>query len=347
MKVNLREVAWVLFLAAVVYALAYGPPLVHGANIQYTFRGELDIPVPDHPTMTAFPDSLNDHGDILSNINVNNLINVLIVDPINPRQNKFKAVTFNCTGVADTLAFKLTNDKATTGLCLDASKQFGFVRFANGSHILLDFPGADGTGAFGRTENGKVVGQFYGPLRIDHGGAMSYRFHCFIYDPATNRYIQIDYPVPNTYVTCPAINKNEHVLMEYITVDLDNNYIRHGWTIYANGIFTDLEQTFEHVGGPWIYFSDMNNNAAVIGAKSKNDGTPPQIVFCDDGVCYNVTGMQAEWILLDVGGMNNKNEFVGRYCIQVGIDPTFEYPILECHGFLATPTPVNVAKEKQ
>jgi uncharacterized membrane protein len=292
-------------------------------------------------------------GEVLANTQINNLTAAVVVPTINRRSAKVAkaAGPFSCTGTpfADTTAFSLNTAGKVAGYCVDApsapSKQFGFVRDKNGSHILLDFPGADGTGAFGINDNGKVTGQFYGPLRNDHGGALSYRFHCFVWDPVTNHYTQLDFPVPNTYVTCSAINKKGQILMEYITVTLSNEYLEHGWAVYDNGTFSILGLTFEHIGGPWIYFADMNNDGAAIGAKSQNDGTPQKLVFYDDGVFYDIAGMPPSWLLIDVGGMNNLNQFVGRYAVQTGVDPFHNNaPVYMLHGFVATPRPIGAAK---
>jgi uncharacterized membrane protein len=320
--------------------------LAFGADLPYSFV-TLDVVCPPGvPNCVAFPDDVNDDGAILSNIQVNNLTEALIATPINPKGNKFKRTPppmFSCTGIpfADTAAYSINASRQIAGGCADApsapSKLYGFVRNQNGDHILLDFPGADGTTAYGISDNGRVTGQFAGPLRTDHGGALSYRFHCFTWNPVTNQYQQIDYPVPNTYVSCNAINKKGQILVEHITVDLGNNYLEHGWSIYDNGIWTLLGLTFEHAGGPWVYFADLNNDGAVVGLRATDVA---KIVLYDDGVEFTVTGIPAGWTIGGVSGMNNKGEFVGSYSKLV---PGGH----EIHGFIATPAPVAAAKGRK
>jgi len=321
-------------LAAIATAFA--------AVANYEFS-TLDVPIPGQPNRFAFPTDINDDGTILTNTTINNLAEALIVQP-KPRSNtKFKSTLFSCTGIpfADTVAFSINGKGQVAGYCSDApsapSKQYGFVRDRNGNYMLLDFPGADGTGAFGISDDGKVTGQFYGPLRNDHGGALSYRFHCFIWDNKSQTYTQLDYPVENTYVSCFSINKRGQVLGEYITVDLDNNYLEHGFFIYENGEFSvpfPLSHDFE--GGPSTYPSDMNNDGTIVGLVSPNDGTGNRLFLYDDGKFYDIP-LPTGWILTDTGGMNNGGQFVGQYAVQVGIDPFFGWPIFQHHGFVATP----------
>jgi len=143
-------------------------------RLAYTFV-TADISVPGHPDRIAFPEDINDEGVIVTNFFSDGGY-ALIADPVKRKSTNFKTTTFNCTGLAfaDTVAFSINDKGQIAGYCVDApsapSKQFGFVRNPNGNHILLDFPGADGTGAFGINDRGQVVGQFYGPLRDDHGG---------------------------------------------------------------------------------------------------------------------------------------------------------------------------------
>src|SRR5215203_4567707 len=146
-----------------------------GQSIAYEFR-TIDVPIPGELSRTAFPADINDHGSIVANIRSSNLAQALIAHSTG---RKFKTAAFSCTGVpfADTAAWSINNKGQIVGSCTDEpsapSKLYGFVRNQDGSHILLDFPGADGTAAIGINERGQVVGQFYGPLRTDHGGALS------------------------------------------------------------------------------------------------------------------------------------------------------------------------------
>jgi len=313
----------------------------HQHRIAYTFA-TADIPIPDHPGRIAFPEDINDHGVIVTNFFSDGGY-TLIADPVKRKSSNFETTTFNCTGLAfaDTAAFSINDKGQIAGYCVNAptapSKQFGFVRNRSGNHILLDFPGADGTGAFGINDRGQVVGQFYGPLSDDHGGALSYRFHCFIWD--NGQYKQLDFPRDNTYVSCGSINKRGQVLGEYITVTLDNEYLEHGWFIYDNGSFIlDFPASFEHVGGPAIFLADMNNDGQIIGQRSNGDPDWNGLFLYDDGKFYDIE-LPPEFAYADVRGINNKGQFVGMYAVQVGIDPFYGWPIYENHGYVATPAP--------
>lgn len=337
---------------ALYITLSFATTSAFAASAAYNFT-TLDIAVPGQPNLIAFPDDLNDKGEILANIRTNNLSQALIVQkpPTTKSKAKFSGTSlFSCTGIAfaDTSASSINRSGEIAGSCADApsapSKVFGFVRYKDGSHVLLDFPGSDGTMAFGLSDDGKVVGQFYGPLRTDHGGALSYRFHCFIWDKG--EYRQLDFPRDNTYVSCSSITKRGQVLGEYITVNLNNEYLEHGFFIYENGNFSvPFPLSYLHIGGPWTYLSDMNNKGTVIGIHSANDGTPDQLVLYDDDKFYDIA-LPSGWFLVDVGGINNKGEFVGRYAIQVGIDPFYGSPIYAHHGFLATPASPLLAAAK-
>ena len=64
----------------------------------------------------------------------------------------------------------------------------------------------------------------------------------------------------------------------------------------------------------------------------------------DDGKFYDVY-LPAGSLLLDLGGLNNKGQFVGLYAKQIGIDPFDGLPIYEHRGFLATPAPAKQSGE--
>jgi hypothetical protein len=309
-----------------------------GQSITYEFT-TIDIPVPDDPSRTEFPDDINDRGTILANIRTGNLAEALIV-----RSNgrRLKTTTFSCTGIpfADTTAWSINNKGQIVGSCTDApsapSKSYGFVRNRDGSHILLDFPGADGTVAIGINERGQVVGQFYGPLRTDHGGALSYRFHCFIWE--NGEYTQLDFPRENTYVDCRSINRRGQVLGEYITVTLQNEYLEHGWFVYDNGNFIlDFPLSLEHIGGPGIFLADMNNDGQIVGLRFNGGPDWNGLFLYDRGNVFNID-IPAEFASVDVRGLNNNGQFVGTYRVQTGIDPFYGTPIYERHGYVATPT---------
>ena len=310
-------------------------------SIPYEFT-TIDIPILGDSNQIAFPEDINEQGVILSNVRVNNLSEALIATSLKSKGRPFRSDTFSCTGVpfADTNAFSINAKGQIAGYCTDSpsepAKQFGFIRNRNGKHILLDFPGADGTGAFGINDRGQVVGQFYGPLRNDHGGALSYRFHCFVWDKG--EYTQLDFPRDNTYVNCSSINNRGQVLGEYFTVTLDNETLEHGWFIYDNGDFIlDFPLSLEHVGGPAIFLADMNNRGQIVGQRSNGDSDWNGLFLYDDGKFYDIE-LPPEFAYADVRGINNKGQFVGMYSVQVGIDPFYNSPIYEYHGYVAKPS---------
>jgi Protein of unknown function (DUF3466) len=240
------------------------------------------------------------------------------------------------TRYRDTYGTALNDRGQSVGWCFEQDATHGreasFIRDRNGAQRLLEFPGADETNAQGISADGKVTGQMISQLVDNHGGALSYRFHCFTWD-RVGGFRRIDYPVENTYVNCFAINKRGQVLGEYVTVTLQNEYLEHGFFIYDNGTFTvpfPLSHDFE--GGASIYPIDMNEDGAVIGFR----GTPSQIFFFDDGQFYDIA-LPDGWLLTSLGGMNNNGGFVGSYRIVVGFDQEHQAPIYETHGFVAKP----------
>jgi uncharacterized membrane protein len=241
------------------------------------------------------------------------------------------------TRFRQTYAISLNDRGQSVGYCFEQdaihTREASFIRERNGAMQLLNFPGAEQTIAQGISADGKVTGQVITPLLDNGQGALSYRFHCFIWDRISG-FRQIDY-LENTYLDCFSINKRVHVLGEYITVTFQNEYLEHGFFVYDNGTFTvpfPLSHDFE--GGASTYPVDMNEDGAVIGFRHPNDGTPSQIFFFDDGVFYDIP-LPEGWLLASLGGMNNAGGFVGSYRIQVDFDEFHQMPIYETHGFVA------------
>ncbi len=189
----------------------------------YTFV-TVDIPIPGHPGFTATPEDINDQGAMVTNIFFAGS-EVLIVDPVKQKSTKVQTTTFRCVDLpyADTYTQSINDNGEIAGYCLTAptapNTQLGFIRYRNGKHILLDFPGADGTGAFGINDYGQVVGQYYNPLIPGLSGL--YRFHGFIWDNGT--FTTIDFPKANTYTMLWSINKRGQILGEYYTFNPATN----------------------------------------------------------------------------------------------------------------------------
>jgi len=133
--------------------------------------------------------------------------------------------------------------------------------------------------------------------------------------------------------------------MVYNTVTDQNETIEQGVVIYDNGTVTPLGKSFIHVGGPWVDFTDMNEDGVLIGMRSNNDGTPYQVFLWDDGLFFDIRFPEG-WQVTSVGGMNNREHFVGTYRIKTGaIDPVHGDPIYTTHGFLAIPAPMKTVKK--
>jgi len=323
----------VLFIVEVLLAMWFS--LASGAELPYTFE-TLDLAVPGQPLLFRIPIDINDQGRVLTNIRTAEGLGQAVVTPASKmgifRNHQWSFAS--CNG-PDTYGISLVDD-VIVGNCVDAPpyKSLGFIKPLNGPLQLIDFPGADGTQAIGRSTDGKLVGQFYGPLNQNRG-AMAYRFHCWTLIAGV--YKQIDYPVPNTFVSCDAINNRGQILMYYITVTDQNEYIEQGAVIYDNGTVTPLGKSFAHIGGPWIDFVDMNEDGAVLGWR------PGGVFLWDDGLFFDIKFPEG-WQITSLGGMNNREHFVGTYRVQTGIDPFYGDPIYTQHGFVAVPAPVKTVK---
>src|SRR4030095_11320287 len=143
-------------------------------SIPYEFT-TVDIRVPGSSVRWA-PDDINGDGVLLTNVRIDNLAEAVIASPLNRDITKFRTNTFSCTGLAfaDTSAWSIDDKGQIVGYCADAptgpTRTFGFVRRLNGDHILLDFPGADHTLAFGISDPNQVVGHYYNPLIAGQSG---------------------------------------------------------------------------------------------------------------------------------------------------------------------------------
>jgi uncharacterized membrane protein len=283
---------------------------------------------------------------------------VLIVDPVKQKSTKFKTTTsktttfttttFRCVDLpyADTYSQSINDKGEIAGYCLTApsapNKQLGFIRDRNGNHILLDFPGADGTAAFGINDHGQVVGQYYNPLIPGLSGL--YRFHGLIWD--NGEFTTLDFPKADTYTTLWSVNKHGQILGEYYTFNpATNETLEHNWFVYDNGNFAlDFPPSLEHIGGPAIFLADMNDDGQIIGMRWNGGPGWDGVFLFDDGTFFDIK-LPPEYVYADVRGMNNKGQFVGAYEVQVGIDPYSGLPLFETHGYVATPAPPKQSRE--
>jgi hypothetical protein len=305
-------------------------------TIPYEFA-TVDISVTGSATKRT-PEDINSDGILLTNAIVGDVTQTIIAKPLKPGSNKFKINAFRCTDLAalDTSGSAINDRAQVVGYCSDSQfpKTYGYIRQPKGSHILLDVPGADHTLATGINDNSRVVGQYYNPLIPNQSGL--FRIHGFVWDSGT--FSTLDYPLPNTYTLLWAVNKQGQILGEYVTFNpATNETLAQKWFIYDNGTFIlDFPESLEYIGGPAIFLSDLNNGGQIAGLRSNGGPDWNGIFVYQSGIFRDVIAPTG-WIVTDVRGLNNKGQFVGSYLIQVGIDPVFNEPILERHGFVATP----------
>jgi uncharacterized membrane protein len=186
-----------------------------------------------------------------------------------------------------------------------------------------------------------VVGQFFGPVQPGRGGTMAYRFHCFIWDPKTNRFTQLDFPRANTYIDCHGINKKGQVIGRYIEVTPTNEYIEYGWFVYdlTTTRFTlDFPLDYAHLGGHSFALVDINNRGDIVGQRSngqEGDGWNGLFLY-RSGTFYTIQP-PADFLYAGVSGISNDGTLVGSYLRRIGTHPVYHTPIYETHGFIATP----------
>jgi hypothetical protein len=282
-------------------------------SIPYDFT-TLDILVPGSSTRWS-PDDINSEGVILTNARIDNLAEAVIAKP-DQKNTKFKTSIFSCTGVAfaDTAASSINDKGQIVGYCANSpsgpSRLSGFVRRQNGDHILLDFPGADHTLAFGISSNNQVVGHYYNPLIPGQSGL--FRIHGFLWDG--QKYSTIDFPRLNTYTMLWSVNTLGQILGEYTTFDpATNETLAHNWFVYDNGNFImDFPESLEYIGGPAIDLADLNNNGQIVGQRWNGGPDWNGVFLYKGGTFYNIE-FPAGWLVIDVRGMNNEGQFVGMF----------------------------------
>src|SRR5262245_29253169 len=322
---------FVLAIAAASTATAFAE------SIPYEFT-TVDVSIPGS-SRKLFPEDINREGVILTNVIVNNLAEAVIAKPVR-EGTQFKTSRFSCTGLAfaDTSASSINDKGQIVGTCSDSpsgpSRLSGFVRRQNGDHILLVFPGADHTLAFGINDRNQVVGHYYNPLIQGQSGLN--RIHGFLWDG--EKYSTLDFPLSNTYTMLWSINKSGQILGEYTTFDpATNQTLANKWFVYDNGHFIlDFPENLAYVGESAISLSDMNDSGQIIGQRSNGGPGWNGVFLYERGSFYDIE-FPTGWLVIDVRGMNNKGQFVGTYAVQVGID-SIGFPIYEFHGYLASPS---------
>src|SRR4030095_12910871 len=139
-----------ILILAVLLTMA---PQVWGASAPYEFT-TLDIAVPGRPDLVAFPADINNSGQMIANVRINGGSQVLITGPAkNARKTKSSAaqtVMFGCPGAFETFGIAINDRGQVSGYC-DGG---GFIREPNGTILLLNVPGADGTLGFGLSTDG-------------------------------------------------------------------------------------------------------------------------------------------------------------------------------------------------
>ena len=324
---------------AIGITLFLAPTIVLAAPPSYAFV-TVDITVPGRPSIVAIPKDINDDGVIVSNIVSTSWGGEAVVaNPTKRQRAPYETVPFNCAGIplADATAFAINDKFDVAGYCVSEpndSRISGFVRDRNGKRVLLNFPGADHTYAFGISSDRQVVGQYYTPLEAATSGLS--RIHAFSW--SGGKFQTVDFPLANTYTALWSANRAGRIVGEYYRFDpATNATLEHNWFVYDNGQFKlDFPPSLEWMGGPAVTLADMNDGGQIVGMRYNGGAAWNGIFLYDDGLMSDVV-LPEEFVFADVRGMNNKGQFVGAYMKQVGVDPRGE-PLYELHGYVATPS---------
>jgi hypothetical protein len=325
-------------LGAIGITLVLASTMVLGDSTLYTFV-TVDIKVPDRSGSIVIPKDINDDGVIVSSISSRSWgLEAVIANPTKKQTAPYNATPFNCAGVsfANAAAFSVNDKGDVTGYCVmepNGSRTSGFILDRNGKRVLLDFPGADHTLAFGISSGRQVVGQYYNPLQVGKSGL--YRIHGFSW--AGGKFRTIDFPLADTYTTLWSVSKQGQIMGEYYRFDpATNATLEHNWFVYDNGQFKlDFPPSLEWMGGPAVFLADMNDDGQIIGMRYNGGPGWDGLFLYSDGTFSDIA-LPPEFAFADVRGMNNKGQFVGMYAKQVGVDP-YDQPIYEFHGYVATP----------
>src|SRR5262245_23604914 len=136
------------------------------AEIKYTFQ-TLDITALGQQWHN--PIDINDKGQVIVQARVNEHNVEILYDSVN--RCIARIITFDSgPPEIDEINLNSINSKGQIvgGCSINLGfKSVGFIRQTDGSFTLIDVPGADGTFAYDISDDGKVIGQFFGPFDPD------------------------------------------------------------------------------------------------------------------------------------------------------------------------------------
>jgi hypothetical protein len=218
-----------------------------------------------------------------------------------------------------------------------------FLRTADGTITLLNYPGANGTAATGINDAGEIVGWYWGQ---DLGVGLQ-RFHGFHWQAGI--FTALDAPFDGAMTTIPqGINNAGQVMGTYL----------HHPPGSPNIDDYDTQVAFLMDGGTWTVLAvpgvvqpgccsgttfpmDINNRGQVLGATYDAQGQPAFFLY-RNGIYTLITGVPTSIAESDVAwGLNDRGTLAGTYvlripCADCGVDgrPGFRN---ERHGFVAHP----------
>jgi hypothetical protein len=256
----------------------------------------------------------------------------------------------------NTTAYIVNNAGYVVGYCVGGTpmdrRLVGFIRAPGGEVALLEFPGADGTFAYGLNDSGTVVGQYFG---FAFGEGL-HRFHGFIFQDGA--YQSFDAPFDGAFATALlGVNQCGQIIGTY-------NHQRPGATdlndadstpafLYDQvlGTTTALVVPGTDPLNPCCEATtlpmDINNHGTIVLA-----GIPPsgrtqdtEYFLRRDAEYARITGLP-EGFFAAIGnwGLNDADHLAGAYLTRIlvcescglGGDPVFRF---EVHAFVATPVP--------
>lgn len=231
----------------------------------------------------------------------------------------------NCTGTG-------TGPRATAA----------FLRTADGTITLLQFPGADGTLAFGVNDAGQIVGQYFGVAF----GSGQQRFHGFVWHGGV--FTTMDAPFDGAQATALlGINNAGQMIgtaLHHRDGSPDVNDTDRGFVFLVDqGVFTEIAPPEGQAG---LFVMDLNNVGQVL-LSTDLPPADPRVFLWQAGVFTEITGLPTPMVGLDVAwGFNDQATLVGSYILQIpcaacgiGGEPDVTFAR---HSFVARPRAVVV-----